>query len=141
LADPKGTGNYMRTKKTKTGAVGVALAIALAACGGTGNGGGKGGESSTFNGAVGHIVAKSDNKGGTVKFVHSDELDSLDPGNNYYATAWNFERLYTRALLTFKPSPDKSGLEVTPDLAEGLGTPSNGGKTWTYKLKKGIKYE
>ena len=31
--------------------------------------------------------------------------------------------------------------QLTPDLAESLGTPSDGAKTWTYKLKQGIKFE
>jgi peptide/nickel transport system substrate-binding protein len=33
------------------------------------------------------------------------------------------------------------GNKAVPDLAEAPGVPSDGNKTWTYKLKKGIKYE
>jgi peptide/nickel transport system substrate-binding protein len=124
----------------KSAAVGVVLALALAACGGGDDGGDEGG--AEFNAAVGKIVNESEKTGGTVKIGHSDELDSLDPGNTYYATAWNFVRLYTRALLTFKQSPNpEEGNQLVPDLAEGLGQVSNGGKTWTYKLKTGVKFE
>ena len=41
----------------------------------------------------------------------------------------------------FKPAPGAESNELVPDLAEGLGEPSDGGKTWTYKLRKGVKYE
>jgi peptide/nickel transport system substrate-binding protein len=41
----------------------------------------------------------------------------------------------------FKPEPGAAGNQLTPDLAEGMGVPSDGGKTWTYKLRAGLKYE
>ena len=87
------------------------------------------------------MVNPSDKTGGTLKYVYSDAPDSMDPGNTYYAFNWNFTRLYTRALTTFPAEPGAEGLKVTPDLAEGLGVPSDGGKTWTYKLKPGVKFE
>ena len=41
----------------------------------------------------------------------------------------------------FKAAPGNASNELVPDLAEGLGEPSDGGKTWTYKIRKGVKYE
>ena len=41
----------------------------------------------------------------------------------------------------FKVAPGKESNELVPDLAEGLGEASPDGKTWTYKIKQGIKYE
>ena len=83
----------------------------------------------------------SDTKGGTLKLAISADWDSLDPGDTYYGFSWNFLRLYGRTLLMFKPVPGSEGARARPDLAEGLGMPSDGGKTWTYKLKPGVKYE
>ena len=54
---------------------------------------------------------------------------------------WDFARLYGRSLVMFKPAPGKASEELVPDLAEDLGEPSDEGKTWTYKIRKGIKYE
>ena len=43
--------------------------------------------------------------------------------------------------LTFIKDTPGEELSVQPDLAESLGTSSDGGKTWTYKLREGLKYE
>ncbi|WP_436841260.1 ABC transporter substrate-binding protein [Streptomyces niveus] len=87
------------------------------------------------------IVNKSAEVGGTVTFEHSKVPDSLDPGNTYNAWVQNFSRLYGRTLTTFKPAAGKEGLEVVPDLAESLGKASADAKTWTYKLRKGVKFD
>jgi peptide/nickel transport system substrate-binding protein len=120
----------------------VTAGITLAACGGGGGNNNKQNESSAgFNTAVAQVVNPSTATGGTVKYVESDAPDSVDPGDTYYAYMWDFSRLYARPLVTFEPKPGKAGLKIVPDLAEALGTVSNGAKTWTYKLKSGVKYE
>lgn len=53
----------------------------------------------------------------------------------------NFSRLYGRSLVTFKPAAGKEGLTVVPDLATSLGKGSADAKTWTYTLRKGVKFE
>ncbi|HEV8560376.1 MAG TPA: ABC transporter substrate-binding protein [Actinophytocola sp.] len=118
------------------------VALTLAACGGD-RGQGAGGSTSTaaFNAALGKVFNPSDKKGGIVKFANSDDWDSLDPADTYYGYSWNFARLYTRALVMFKVAPGKASEELVPDLAESLGKPGDGGKTWTYKIRKGVRYE
>ncbi|TSB25989.1 ABC transporter substrate-binding protein [Streptomyces benahoarensis] len=93
------------------------------------------------NAATEGIVNASDAKGGTVTYAMSDAPESFDPGNTYYAFVYNFSRLYARSLTTFKPGPGPKGNEIVPDLAESKGKSSDGGKTWTYKLRKGVKYD
>ncbi|KUM67536.1 ABC transporter substrate-binding protein [Streptomyces curacoi] len=132
----------MKTRRV-TAAIASVLALSLgaAACGGGDDNGGNGGGSGKKDAALTSIVNPSSKKGGTVTYEHSDVPDSLDPGNTYYGWVQNFSRLYARALTTFKPAAGKEGLEVVPDLAESLGTPSDDAKTWTYKLRKGLKYQ
>ncbi|MEW1655279.1 MULTISPECIES: ABC transporter substrate-binding protein [unclassified Streptomyces] len=93
------------------------------------------------NAATKGIVNASDAKGGTVTYAMSDAPESFDPGNTYYAFVYNFSRLYARPLTTFKPGPGTKGNQLVPDLAESMGKSSDDGKTWTYKLRKGVTYE
>jgi peptide/nickel transport system substrate-binding protein len=127
-------------------AVGVSAALALAACGGGGGGEsnqGSGNQSAQaeFDAASKGIVNPSDKKGGTLKFANSGDWDSLDPGETYYQYSWNFARLYGRALMMAKSAPGKEGAQVTPDLAEAPGQSSDNAKTWTYKIRKGVKFD
>ncbi|MGW1891011.1 ABC transporter substrate-binding protein [Streptomyces sp. NPDC002004] len=131
----------MKTKKV-TAAVATVLALTLGAtaCNGSKDDGGKGG-SAKADAALTSVVNKSDKKGGTASYELADTPDSLDPGNTYYGWVQNFSRLYARTLTTFKPAAGKAGLQVVPDMAESLGKPSADAKTWTYKLRAGLKFE
>lgn len=135
----------MRRRRSVVAAVAAAaLVTGLAACGDDDtSGGGTDGEATKaeFNAGVGKVFNPSDAKGGTLRFANSGDWDSLDPGDTYYAYSWNFVRLYGRSLTMFKSAPGEEGATVVPDLAESLGTPSADAKTWTYKLKTGVKFE
>lgn len=117
---------------------GLALTMVMSACGG---GGSTTTSTAEFNAGDKSIVNPSTKTGGTLNLALNDDWDSIDPGNTYYAFAWDFARLYGRALTMFKPAAGTAGLELVPDLASGLGEFSDGGKTVTYKLRPGIKYE
>jgi peptide/nickel transport system substrate-binding protein len=93
-----------------------------------------------FNAALDGIVAPGQG-GGTLRLVRTDDFDSLDPGNTYYGYTWNFLRLIGRTLVTFATEPGKAGQRLVPDLAESLGVTEDGGRTWTYRLREGLKYE
>ncbi|GAA0967260.1 ABC transporter substrate-binding protein [Acrocarpospora macrocephala] len=83
----------------------------------------------------------SDKKGGVLKMAVTEDWDSVDPGDTYYGMSWNLLRIYARPLVTYNPAPGAKGRELVPDLAESLGVSSDGSKTWTYKLRAGLKYE
>jgi peptide/nickel transport system substrate-binding protein len=121
-------------------------ALTLSACGGGSSDDGNDGDSGTsatpeFNAAIDSVYNPSDKKGGIIKMAHSSDWDTLDPGETYYGFSWNFSRLYGRSLLVFRAAPGDASNELVPDLAEDLGEPSDGGKTWTYHIRKGVKYE
>jgi peptide/nickel transport system substrate-binding protein len=124
-------------------AVSVALVASAASCSGNKSGGStsSGTVKQEFNAALTKVFNPSDKKGGDMKFAISSDWDSVDPGDTYYGLSWNLIRLYTRSLTMFKVAPGSASSELVGDLAEGLGVPSDGGKTWTYKLRPGLKYE
>ncbi|MFJ6436281.1 ABC transporter substrate-binding protein [Streptomyces sp. NPDC091416] len=133
----------MQNRKTAAAiAVAVAVTLGASACSGDSDSGGKGGGGSAkADAGLSSIVNATDKKGGTVTYEHTSGPDSLDPGNTYYGWVQNFARLYARSLVTFKPAAGKDSLQVVPDLATGLGKASADAKTWTYTLRKGVKFE
>src|SRR5262249_36851708 len=137
-----------RRKIMGLAAFGATASLTLAACGGGSTTGGSdsssGGSSSAsgFNAAVAGVINPSTKKtNGTISFGLSSTPDSTDPGNTYYAFMWNFTRLYTMPLMTYKSAPGKAGLQVVPDLATAPGAVSTDGLTWTYHIKANVKFE
>ncbi len=103
--------------------------------------GGGSSSSAAYNAAITSVVNPSSAKGGTINFGNSNTPESLDPGNIYYAYEWNFSRLYTMPLMTYKSCPGQCGLQVVPDLATGPGQVSDNGLTWTYHIQPNVKFE
>ncbi len=131
-------------RKVVVGAVGAVTALVLAACGGgnvASSGGSGSGSGGGTNADANGVHNPSTEKGGTLRMANSGDWDSLDPADTYYAYSWDFSRLYGRTLVTFKPAAGKDGATLVPDLAESLGKPSDNAKTWTYTLRKGVKFE
>jgi peptide/nickel transport system substrate-binding protein len=122
-------------------AASVALGAGLSACGGGESGTTKTSGGAGYGAAINQVINQSDKKGGTLRFANSDDWDSPDPGNQYYAWAQNFTRLYGRSLTTFKPAAGQASLQLVPDLATSLGQQSDGAKTWKYTLRKGVKFD
>ncbi|WP_377269295.1 ABC transporter substrate-binding protein [Peterkaempfera sp. SMS 1(5)a] len=132
-------------RKKVLAAAAVAAALTLtAACGGS-KGGGSGSSSSAkgagFNAAVAKAVNVSDKKGGTLNLWSSQDADSWDPARGYYAFVWDMQRLYTRTLIAYPSDPGSAGLQLKPDLAQAMPTISSDGKTYTFKLKSGVKFD
>src|SRR5215213_7802486 len=137
---------HSRSRRAKAlAAAGLSTTLLLAACGQSGGGGEEGpgaqASASGFNAGSTTVVNPSEAKGGTLKFANQGDWDTLDTGETYYAYAWNFARLYGRSLMMFKAAPGKEGNQLVSDLAEGPGQASKDAKTWTYKLRQGVKFD
>ncbi|MDQ1537289.1 MAG: peptide/nickel transport system substrate-binding protein [Actinomycetota bacterium] len=133
----------MMQKRMMAVASGAVLALGMSACSGANKASspatGAGGD--VANAAVTKVFKPSSTKGGTLRFGMSGDWDSVDTGDTYYALSWNFLRNYARTLVVFKAAPGAEGTKLVPDLAETLGVPTDGAKTWTYKLRDGVKFE
>jgi peptide/nickel transport system substrate-binding protein len=134
----------MRTGALVAGS--AAVALVLSACGSGGDAKPTSSETakgvSGFNAATKGVVNPSDKKGGTLKLVNANDPDSFDPARAYYAYVWNFMKgYYVRTLLTNQAASGEDGLKLVPDLAAEMPTISDDKKTYTFKLKPGVKFE
>ncbi|TQM01490.1 peptide/nickel transport system substrate-binding protein [Actinoallomurus bryophytorum] len=116
----------------------MVLVLGAAGCGGGWSGPRT---DASFDDASVQTVGASTARGGTLRLLVTDAPISLDPGNIGLAYGADLARLYARSLVTYAPEPGAGGLRVVPDLAEGLGRASDGGRTWTYRLRSGVTFE
>ncbi|WP_214413628.1 ABC transporter substrate-binding protein [Sphaerisporangium fuscum] len=79
-------------------------------------------------------------KGGTVNMIDRDDYPHLDPGRVYDNVGANFHHLITRGLTGYK-RVTKNEYKVVGDLATDAGEMSDGGKTWKFTLKDGVKWQ
>ncbi|MGW3460522.1 ABC transporter substrate-binding protein [Streptomyces olivaceoviridis] len=79
-------------------------------------------------------------KGGKVYLLNDDDFSHLDPQRVYYA--WNSLAVIVlaRTLTGYKVGDDGS-MTLVGDLATDTGTMKDGGKTWSFTLKDGVKWE
>ncbi|MGW7368664.1 ABC transporter substrate-binding protein [Streptomyces sp. NPDC054841] len=76
--------------------------------------------------------------GGTINVYMQSDLTHMDPGQIYVSDAGQFANLIHRGLTNFQED-EKGNLTVVGDVATDSGKSTNGGKTWTFTLKDGIK--
>jgi len=97
-------------------------ALGLAACGSSssGNSGGK--------------------EGGTLTGTYASFPAYLDPALSYEVEGWTAMYDTYLPLLTYAHANGAAGSKVVPALAESMPKITNGGKTYTLTLRKGLKY-
>ncbi|HEX3238786.1 MAG TPA: ABC transporter substrate-binding protein [Solirubrobacterales bacterium] len=97
----------------------LALGLVAAGCGGSGSSG---------------------RANGTMKASFSAFPDYMDPALSHTAEGWTALWNTYLPLLSYAHEGGKAGSEVIPALAEAMPEISNGGKTYTLTLRKGLKY-
>jgi peptide/nickel transport system substrate-binding protein len=125
------------------GALAAAGALTLAACGGSSSPGSSSSTSSaTYGEGITSVVNPSSTaSNGTLTMDESNQPDSTDYQNTYYAYMWDFVRLYSMQLMTYKSCPGACGTQLVPDLATAPGTVSDNGLVWTYHIQSDVKFE
>ena len=85
--------------------------------------------------------ASAGGKGGTMTLLaNAAPSGSPDPQVNYTLQEWQLLIFTHDGLTAFKRVGGAAGGKIVPDLAESIPKPTNGGKTWTFKLRSGIKF-
>lgn len=82
--------------------------------------------------------------GGTLTILENSNISTPDPATNYLGPApfggWETEFLTYDGLVAFNHVSGTAGAQVVPDLAQAIPKPTDGAKTWTFVLRKGIRF-
>jgi YVTN family beta-propeller protein len=85
--------------------------------------------------------APGTHRGGTLRITSpSGYLDSIDPAVADTPESWSMVIMTNDGLVTFRRAGGSDGTQIVPDLAESIPEPQNGGTTYTFELKRGIRY-
>ncbi|ESX51817.1 peptide ABC transporter substrate-binding protein [Mesorhizobium sp. LSHC422A00] len=79
-------------------------------------------------------------RGGTMRLLAVASEGTGDPQVNYTLKNWQVFQYTYDGLLAFKKADRNEGFTVVPDLAEALPDLQDGGKTYVFTLRKGIKF-
>ena len=85
-------------------------------------------------------------RGGTLRILASTSnavsgaFDSIDPAVAYTSPAWSTLILTNDGLVAFKRVGGSDGTRLVPDLATTIPTPTDGGTTYAFQLRRGIHY-
>ena len=82
----------------------------------------------------------TEHRGGTMRLVARSAAGTVDPHINYTLQYWQIYQSLYDGLLAFKKAPGAGGFTKVPDLAEDMPVVSNDGKTYTFKLRKGVMF-
>ena len=110
-------------------------AVVVLAATGCGSGGKP---DATNSGSTNQFQAQ--HKGGTLKLVAKSAAGSFDPQVNYTLQYWQLYQSMYDGLLAFKKVDGQESFTVVPDLAQAMPTVKDGGRTYEFTLRKGIKF-
>jgi len=84
-------------------------------------------------------------RGGTLRVVAPVEFSSLaiftlDPATTYSVLTWSILAQTNDGLVGFNRVGGAEGATLVPDLAAALPRPADGGRTYTFRVRSGIRY-
>jgi peptide/nickel transport system substrate-binding protein len=105
--------------------------------------GSKAGDTAAGDGAVWVSVRGSDavHRGGTLTISGDVTIfDTLDPALAYAPLSWGILALTSDGLVAYRRTGGLDGATLVPNLARSLPEPTEGGRTYTFQLRTGIRY-
>ena len=82
----------------------------------------------------------ADHTGGTLKLTSTSAAGTVDPGINYTAQFWQLLFITNDGLLAFDHTAGAASNSIVADLATEVPKAEDGGKTYVFTLRKGIKF-
>jgi peptide/nickel transport system substrate-binding protein len=80
-------------------------------------------------------------KGGTLRVAISEaDFEHVDPGIAYDTTSWAMLYTVNQTLVNYPEKPGAEGSKLYPEAAEAFPTVSKDGKTYTFKIRKGMRF-
>ena len=81
-------------------------------------------------------------RGGTLRIAMDDSIDALDadPATSYDLNAWMLLSITHDGLTAFRRTGGRAGAQVVPNLAQALPAPSDGGRTYTFVVRPGVRF-
>src|SRR5215510_16610905 len=81
-----------------------------------------------------------EHRGGTMRLVAVGAGGTIDPQINYTLQYWQLYQGIYDGLLNFKKGVGEEGFKIVPDIAEDMPQAADDGKTYVFKIRKGIKF-
>src|SRR5713226_3090418 len=85
-------------------------------------------------------AANAGHRGGTLKLLYQGAFGSWDPQIDYTLEGWQLKQATVDGLLNFKKAQGTAAYTVVPDLAASVPKPTDGGRTWVFHIRKGIRF-
>jgi peptide/nickel transport system substrate-binding protein len=112
-------------------AIGGVVALTAAGCGG-----------GTSTSTSSSTAASAGKAGGTLYYLTKRAAEHLDPQRTYIGRdISNEQRMVYRTLTSYPVVSGKAATKLVADLGTDTGTSTNGGKTWKFTLKDGVKWQ
>jgi len=89
-----------------------------------------------------YVAVRSSNRahrGGTLR-VAEQAPDFIDPALAYTPEAWGIVTMTNDGLVAFRRVGGIEGVQLVPNLAIALPRPTDGGRTYTFRLRPGLRY-
>jgi Protein kinase domain/Bacterial extracellular solute-binding proteins, family 5 Middle len=81
-------------------------------------------------------------RGGTLRIALDHSIDDLDadPATSYDVGSWMLLSITHDGLTAYRRTGGRAGAQVVPNLAQALPAPSDGGKTYTFVVRPGVRF-
>jgi peptide/nickel transport system substrate-binding protein len=75
-----------------------------------------------------------------ILFSPQGGLDHIDPALSFTAPGWAIIDTFCARLVTYPDKPPPAGFRIVPEVAAAMPTHSRDFRTWTFRLRKGFRF-